>query len=136
MVAVLPWHLGFAALAGLATLAAVQVFVQSASLGLLLLATGAVGIGLKHLLLFYPDRVQAVGNQRGPQGLEPVGQAPGPGVQGRLIRPSLNRCVGEFQRVVRGGEALHPLHGDEGHHVRWGSVSRTALPTTPSLRRS
>ncbi|TFL17768.1 proton-conducting transporter transmembrane domain-containing protein [Jannaschia formosa] len=43
----------------LATLAAVLVFVQSGNVWLLLLATIAVGLGLKRLLLFYPHRPEA-----------------------------------------------------------------------------
>lgn len=43
----------------LVTLAAVLVFVQSANLWLLALAAIAVGLGLKRLLLFYPDRPEA-----------------------------------------------------------------------------
>ncbi|MCC5958613.1 MAG: oxidoreductase [Rhodobacteraceae bacterium] len=43
----------------LATLAAVLVLVQSGSLPVLVLASLAVGQGLRHLLLFYPDRAEA-----------------------------------------------------------------------------
>ena len=43
----------------LATLAAVLIFVQSASLLVLVLATAIVGLGLRRLLLFYPDRPEA-----------------------------------------------------------------------------
>ena len=43
----------------LATLAAVLVFVQSASLWTLVLTSIAVGLGLKRLLLFYPERPEA-----------------------------------------------------------------------------
>ncbi|MGP9790503.1 proton-conducting transporter transmembrane domain-containing protein [Roseinatronobacter sp. NSM] len=43
----------------LATLAAVLVLVQSGSLLVLVLASVAVGQGLRHLLLFYPDRPEA-----------------------------------------------------------------------------
>ncbi|MEO0745014.1 MAG: proton-conducting transporter membrane subunit [Pseudomonadota bacterium] len=43
----------------LGTLAAVMVFVQAASLWVLVLATLAVGLGLKRLLLFYPERAEA-----------------------------------------------------------------------------
>jgi NAD(P)H-quinone oxidoreductase subunit 5 len=43
----------------LATLAAVLVLVQSGSLGVLVLAFLAVGLGMRHLLLFYPDRPEA-----------------------------------------------------------------------------
>ncbi|QGX98553.1 oxidoreductase [Roseovarius faecimaris] len=43
----------------LATLAAVLVFVQSGSLGLLLLSTVLVGLGLRRLLLFYGERPEA-----------------------------------------------------------------------------
>ncbi|MEO1365104.1 MAG: oxidoreductase, partial [Pseudomonadota bacterium] len=43
----------------LGTLAAVMVFVQAASLWVLVLATLAVGLGLKRLMLFYPERAEA-----------------------------------------------------------------------------
>ncbi len=43
----------------LATLAAVLTLVQAGSLGVLVLAFGAVGLGLRQLLLFYPDRPEA-----------------------------------------------------------------------------
>ncbi|MEM9425694.1 MAG: proton-conducting transporter membrane subunit [Pseudomonadota bacterium] len=43
----------------LATLAAVLVFVQSASLLVLIIAAIAVGLGLRRLLLFYPERPEA-----------------------------------------------------------------------------
>ena len=43
----------------LATLAAVLVFVQSGNILLLAVATFAVGLGLKQLLLFYPERPEA-----------------------------------------------------------------------------
>ncbi|MEJ6391997.1 proton-conducting transporter membrane subunit [Gymnodinialimonas sp. 2305UL16-5] len=43
----------------LATLAAVLVFVQSGSLLVLIAAALAVGLGLKRLLLFYPERAEA-----------------------------------------------------------------------------
>jgi len=43
----------------LATLAAVLVFVQSGSVWLLAIAAMAVGLGLRQLLLFYPDRPEA-----------------------------------------------------------------------------
>ena len=43
----------------LATLAAVLVLVQAGSLGSLVLAFGAVGLGLRQLLLFYRDRPEA-----------------------------------------------------------------------------
>ncbi len=43
----------------LATLAAVLVLVQAGSLGVLVLAFLAVGLGLRQLLLFYPDRPEA-----------------------------------------------------------------------------
>ncbi len=43
----------------LATLAAVLVFVQSGSLFILVAATIAVGLTLKRLLLFYPERAEA-----------------------------------------------------------------------------
>ncbi len=43
----------------LATLAAVLVFVQSASVALLVVAAIAVGLGLKRLLLFYSERPEA-----------------------------------------------------------------------------
>jgi NAD(P)H-quinone oxidoreductase subunit 5 len=43
----------------LATLAAVLVFVQAASLATLIASTIAVGLTLKRLLLFYPDRPEA-----------------------------------------------------------------------------
>jgi NAD(P)H-quinone oxidoreductase subunit 5 len=43
----------------LATLAAVLVFVQSASLATLVLSSVFVGLGLKRLLLFYPSRPEA-----------------------------------------------------------------------------
>ncbi|MEM6375745.1 MAG: proton-conducting transporter membrane subunit [Pseudomonadota bacterium] len=43
----------------LATLAAVLVFVQAASLSTLIAATICVGLGLKRLLLFYPERPEA-----------------------------------------------------------------------------
>ena len=43
----------------LGTLAAVLIFVQAASLWVLLLATLGVGLGLKRLLLFYHDRAEA-----------------------------------------------------------------------------
>jgi NAD(P)H-quinone oxidoreductase subunit 5 len=43
----------------LATLAAVLVFVQAATLGTMILATVLVGFSLKRLLLFYPDRPEA-----------------------------------------------------------------------------
>lgn len=43
----------------LATLAAVMIFVQSASLGLILVAAVLIGICLKRLLLFYPGRPEA-----------------------------------------------------------------------------
>ncbi|MFY7744012.1 MAG: proton-conducting transporter membrane subunit, partial [Erythrobacter sp.] len=43
----------------LTTLAAVLVFVQAATLPTLIIATFAVGLTLKRLLLFYPDRPEA-----------------------------------------------------------------------------
>ncbi|MDD7971164.1 proton-conducting transporter membrane subunit [Roseinatronobacter alkalisoli] len=43
----------------LVTLAAVLVLVQSGSMGVLVLASLAVGQGLRRLLLFYPDRAEA-----------------------------------------------------------------------------
>ena len=43
----------------LTTLAAVLVFVQAATLPTLILATAAVGVTLRKLLLFYPDRPEA-----------------------------------------------------------------------------
>ena len=43
----------------LATLAAVLVFVQSGSLGVLILSSALVGLGLKRLLLFYRNRPEA-----------------------------------------------------------------------------
>jgi NAD(P)H-quinone oxidoreductase subunit 5 len=43
----------------LATLAAVLLLVQSGSLAVLALAFVAVGLGMRHLLLFYPDRPEA-----------------------------------------------------------------------------
>ncbi|MEM9499363.1 MAG: proton-conducting transporter membrane subunit [Pseudomonadota bacterium] len=43
----------------LATLAIVLIFVQAQSLVTLILATALVGVGLKRLLLFYPDRPEA-----------------------------------------------------------------------------
>ncbi|KIT16883.1 proton-conducting transporter membrane subunit [Jannaschia aquimarina] len=43
----------------LATLAAVLVFVQAANIWLMMLATIAVGLCLRRLLLFYPDRPEA-----------------------------------------------------------------------------
>jgi len=43
----------------LATLAAVMVFVQAGSMATLVLGTLAVGLALKRLLLFYPDRPEA-----------------------------------------------------------------------------
>ncbi|OYU40081.1 MAG: oxidoreductase [Pseudorhodobacter sp. PARRP1] len=43
----------------LATLAAVLVLVQAGSFGVLALAFVAVGLGLRQLLLFYPDRAEA-----------------------------------------------------------------------------
>jgi NAD(P)H-quinone oxidoreductase subunit 5 len=43
----------------LATLAAVLVFVQAGSLPLMIIAAIAVGLTLKRLLLFYPDRPEA-----------------------------------------------------------------------------
>ena len=43
----------------LATLAAVLVLVQAASLGVLVAAFVAVGLGLRRLLLFYPERAEA-----------------------------------------------------------------------------
>ena len=43
----------------LATLAAVLVLVQAGSLGVLVLAFLAVGLGLRQLLLFYPNRPEA-----------------------------------------------------------------------------
>ncbi|MDU8943451.1 proton-conducting transporter transmembrane domain-containing protein [Ovoidimarina sediminis] len=43
----------------LATLAAVLVFVQAAGLGVVAVAAVLVGLGLKRLLLFYPDRPEA-----------------------------------------------------------------------------
>lgn len=43
----------------LAMLAAVLVLVQAGSLGVLVLAFLAVGLGLRHLLLFYPERPEA-----------------------------------------------------------------------------
>jgi NAD(P)H-quinone oxidoreductase subunit 5 len=43
----------------LATLAAVLGLVQAGSLGVLVLAFVAVGVGLRQLLLFYPDRAEA-----------------------------------------------------------------------------
>jgi NAD(P)H-quinone oxidoreductase subunit 5 len=43
----------------LATLAAVLVLVQAGSLGVLVLAFLAVGLGLRQLLLFYPERPEA-----------------------------------------------------------------------------
>ena len=43
----------------LATLAAVLVFAQAASIGTLAIATFLVGITLRQLLLFYPDRPEA-----------------------------------------------------------------------------
>ena len=43
----------------LATLAAVLVLVQAGSLGVLLAGFVAVGLGLRRLLLFYPDRPEA-----------------------------------------------------------------------------
>lgn len=43
----------------LATLAAILVFVQSAGLATMLLATIAVGLSLRQLLLFYPGRAKA-----------------------------------------------------------------------------
>lgn len=43
----------------LSTLAAVLVFVHAASVWMLLLAAVLVGLGLKRLLLFYPDRPEA-----------------------------------------------------------------------------
>ncbi|WP_394688997.1 proton-conducting transporter membrane subunit [Hoeflea sp.] len=43
----------------LATLAAVLIFVQSGSLWTLLVATLCIGLGLRRLLLFYPERPEA-----------------------------------------------------------------------------
>ena len=43
----------------LVTLAAVLVFVQAATLGTVILAAIAVGVTLKRLLLFYPERAEA-----------------------------------------------------------------------------
>ncbi len=43
----------------LINLAAVLVFVQAASLPIMLLASIAIGLGLRRLLLFYPDRPEA-----------------------------------------------------------------------------
>ncbi len=43
----------------LATLAAVMLLVQSGSLLVLALSFGLIGIGLRRLLLFYPDRAEA-----------------------------------------------------------------------------
>jgi NAD(P)H-quinone oxidoreductase subunit 5 len=43
----------------LATLAAVMVLVQSGSFAILLLAFAGVGLGLRQLLLFYPERAEA-----------------------------------------------------------------------------
>jgi NAD(P)H-quinone oxidoreductase subunit 5 len=43
----------------LAALAAVLVLVQSGSLGVMVLAFGAVGLVLRQLLLFYPERAEA-----------------------------------------------------------------------------
>lgn len=43
----------------LATLAAVLVFVQAGSLAVLVLASAGVGLGLRRLLLFYPERAEA-----------------------------------------------------------------------------
>jgi NAD(P)H-quinone oxidoreductase subunit 5 len=43
----------------LATLAAVLMVVLSGGLALMILAFGAVGLGLRHLLLFYPERPEA-----------------------------------------------------------------------------
>ncbi|MBC7479619.1 MAG: oxidoreductase [Pseudorhodobacter sp.] len=43
----------------LATLAGVLVLVQAGSLGVLVLAFVAIGVGLRQLLLFYPDRPEA-----------------------------------------------------------------------------
>ncbi|MEM9576361.1 MAG: proton-conducting transporter membrane subunit [Pseudomonadota bacterium] len=43
----------------LATLAAVLIFVQAASLPVMLLASVAIGLGLRRLLVFYPDRPEA-----------------------------------------------------------------------------
>ena len=43
----------------LTTLASVMVFVQAGSLTVLVLATIAVGLTLKKLLLFYPERAEA-----------------------------------------------------------------------------
>ena len=43
----------------MATLAGVLVLMQAGSLGVLVLAFIAVGLGLRQLLLFYPDRLEA-----------------------------------------------------------------------------
>ncbi|WP_425092198.1 proton-conducting transporter membrane subunit [Tropicimonas sp. S265A] len=43
----------------LATLAAVLIFVQSGSLAALILSAALVGVGLRHLILFYPERSEA-----------------------------------------------------------------------------
>ena len=43
----------------LAVLAAVLLLVQSGSLAVLVLAFASVGVGLRHLLLFYPERAEA-----------------------------------------------------------------------------
>lgn len=43
----------------LATLAAVLVFVQAGNLGVLILSSVGIGLGLKRLLLFYPARPEA-----------------------------------------------------------------------------
>ncbi len=43
----------------LATLAAVLVLVQAGSLLVMMVAFGVIGVTLRHLLLFYPDRAQA-----------------------------------------------------------------------------
>ena len=43
----------------LATLAAVMLLVQAGSLAVLMLAFLAIGVGLRQLLLFYPDRAEA-----------------------------------------------------------------------------
>jgi len=60
----------------LATLAAVMLLVQAGSLAVLVLGFGAVGLGLRRLLMFYPDR------------------------------PAARRAAAKFTLVWHGGDAL------------------------------
>jgi NAD(P)H-quinone oxidoreductase subunit 5 len=86
----------------LATLAAVLVLVQAGSLAVLASAFVAVGLGLRQLLLFYPERPEARRAARSSPRLGHAGDAALIGAAVLLGRPSARRHRGAHASGRRG----------------------------------